>query len=108
MNHRTTHASHCKIYLRVIVWLRAKVDGFGTRASAASDATARQEGWQVTSTHAGLGRRYRDPRFDSLASCTRCGGYGTRASGDPCQMCHGSGRITLITQTTDPPPGRSA
>lgn len=104
MHHRITHASRGKIYLRAVAWLSAQADQFGTRIFAATDATARQHDWQITPTHAGLGRRYRDPRFDSLAACARCSGQGVAMSGDPCQVCDGTGRVTLIAQATEAPP----
>jgi DnaJ-class molecular chaperone len=107
MDHRITHASRCKICLRLLAWLRARLARIGERAFAATDGFAREQGWQITSTHAGLGRRYRDPRFDSLAPCSRCRGRGTTAPGDLCQTCNGTGRIVL-DQTANLPPRRSA
>ena len=38
----------------------------GARLFASSDAAARRHGWQVTVRRGGLGRSYRDPRFDQL------------------------------------------
>ena len=38
----------------------------GARLFASSDAAARRNGWQVTVRRGGLGRSYRDPRFDQL------------------------------------------
>jgi DnaJ-class molecular chaperone len=108
MTNRTTDTSHCKIYLHLLARLRAGFDRPGRRLFAATDGTARQHGWQIISISAGLGRRYRDPRFDNLASCLRCRGSGARAPGSPCQTCAGTGRVTLTAQTTDPPvPRRS-
>jgi len=109
MTNRTTDTSHCKIYLRLLAWLKASFDQPRQRLFAATDATARQHGWQIISLSGGLGRRYRDPRFDNLASCLQCRGSGARVSGSPCQTCAGTGRVTLTVQTTDPPaPQRSA
>jgi hypothetical protein len=68
MDHGITHSSHCKIYLRLAGWLRARAERIGERAFAAPDAAARQHDWQIISAHAGLGRQYRDPRFDNLAT----------------------------------------
>lgn len=59
------------------------------------DALARQQGWQVTVVSGGLGRRYRDPRFDALHACRRCDGSGETGS-EPCALCGGSGRVTQI------------
>jgi hypothetical protein len=56
-----------------------------------NDAEAYWRGWQIVKVRGGLGRRYRDPRFDTLAACSRCGGAGSRA-GRPCSPCLGTGR----------------
>jgi hypothetical protein len=66
----------------------------GRRLFAARDAQAHANGWQVTPIRGGLGRRYRDPRFDSLARCPDCAGTGGPAEA-PCQPCSGSGRVVL-------------
>ena len=99
MDHRITRVSHCKIYLLLLNWLRARLGHCGERVFAATDATARRRDWQIVVTHAGLGRQYRDPRFDTLAACPSCGGRGARTPGDPCQACAGTGRITVAIQT---------
>ena len=66
----------------------------GDRLFAMNDAEAYWRDWQITRTHGGLGRRYRDPRFDTLAECPKCLGAG--ATGDqPCPPCLGTGRVTL-------------
>jgi len=56
-----------------------------------NDAEAYWRGWQIIKARGGLGRRYRDPRFDTLAACSRCGGAGSR-TGQPCSPCLGTGR----------------
>lgn len=66
----------------------------GDRLFAAHDAQAHIIGWQVTPLHGGLGRKYRDPRFDSLAECPKCMGTGGRPEA-ACQPCSETGRITL-------------
>lgn len=106
MTNRTTDTSHCKIYLRLLARLRASLGEPRRRLFAATDATAREHGWQIISTRGALGRRYRDPRFDNLASCLRCRGSGARAPGSACQTCAGTGRVTLTVQPTDPPAPR--
>jgi hypothetical protein len=103
MDQRITHASRCKIYLHLLNWLRTRLRHGGDRAFAVTDAIARQHGWQIVATHAGLGRRYRDPRFDSLAACSRCGGRGSRSPGAPCAACAGTGRIVLAEAAGLPP-----
>ena len=67
---------------------------WGDRWFAMNDAEAYWRGWQITKTHAGLGRRYRDIRFDTLAACAQCAGAGEWADA-PCGPCLGTGRITL-------------
>lgn len=99
-----THASRCKIYLHLPPWLRARLVWLGERVFAATDSSARQQDWQIISTHAGLGRQYRDPRFHSLAACRQCRGRGTEDTGGQCQTCNGSGRIISTGQADYPPP----
>lgn len=48
-------------------WLAARSRHLGDRVFAANDAQARVSGWQINPIQGGLGRRYRDPRFDSWA-----------------------------------------
>jgi hypothetical protein len=62
----------------------------------ASDARAQQRGWQITAVQGGLGRRYRDPRFDGLIRCPSCAGMGSidGRGGTPCGPCGGTGRVT--------------
>lgn len=66
----------------------------GDRLFAANDAEGRWRGWQIGLRHAGLGRRYRDPRFDTLIGCLHCHGTGATA-GTPCAPCSGTGRMIL-------------
>jgi hypothetical protein len=66
----------------------------GDQLFARNDAEAYMWGWQITRIHGGVGRRYRDPWFDTLAECGRCRGVGT-AGGAPCLPCAGTGRVTL-------------
>ena len=65
----------------------------GDRWFAMNDTEAYWRGWQITKTLGGLGRRYRDLRFDTLAACAQCAGAGVRAD-TPCGPCLGTGRIT--------------
>jgi len=102
MPHRTTRTDRCKIYSFLITRLRASLAALGDRAFAATDADARQHGWQVTSAQGGLGRRYRDPRLDTLAVCPQCRGRGAKAPANPCQGCGGTGRV-VIEPAADPP-----
>jgi hypothetical protein len=104
MAHRTT-GTNCR-----------KIDGFLTklksrllarvalRIFAAPDADARQHGWQITITNDGLGRIYRDPRFDRLRTCPACKGHGRYPRDTICSTCDGTGRIVLDQGV--PQPGR--
>ena len=67
---------------------------WGDRWYTPNDEEACWRGWQITRTHGGLGRRYRDPAFDSLAECSWCRGEGTRAD-VACAPCQGTGRVSL-------------
>jgi hypothetical protein len=75
-------------------WLAYRLRRWGDWWFAMNDTEAYWRGWQITKTHAGLGRRYRDIRFDTLAACARCAGAGVWADA-PCGPCLGTGRITL-------------
>jgi len=75
-------------------WLAYLLRRCGDRWFAMNDTEAYWRGWQITKTHGGLGRRYRDLRFDTLAACARCAGAGEWADA-PCTPCLGTGRITL-------------
>ena len=59
-----------------------------------NDTEAYWWGWRITKTPAGLGRRYRYTRFDTLTPCARCAGAGVWADA-ACGPCLGTGRITL-------------
>jgi hypothetical protein len=78
----------------LLSWLASIPRRFGDRLFATDDAEAYQWGWQITRMHGGLGRRYRDPRFDTLAECPKCQGAGINADA-PCVPCLGTGRITI-------------
>jgi hypothetical protein len=49
-----------------VSWLIGLPRRAGTRLFARNDEEASWHGWQVTETWGGLGRQYRDPRFDAL------------------------------------------
>lgn len=69
------------------------LDNMGQRLFASADARARQRGWEVTQRSGGLGRSYRDPRFNSLVRCASCRGTG-EVDEAPCGPCGGTGRLT--------------
>ncbi len=86
----------------LLSWLAGLSRRLGDRLFAMNDTEAYWRSWQITRTHGGLGRRYRDPGFDTLAECPTCRGTG-RAAGHvtgrtadlACVRCLGTGRITL-------------
>ena len=78
----------------VLDWLAYLLRRCGDRWFAMNDTEAYWRGWQITKTHGGLGRRYRDLRFDTLAACAQCAGAGEWADA-PCGPCLGTGRITI-------------
>jgi hypothetical protein len=78
----------------LLSWLAAIPRRLGDRLFAMNDAEAYWRSWQITRTHGGLGRRYRDPQFGTLAECPKCRGAGVTAD-LPCLPCLGTGRVTL-------------
>jgi hypothetical protein len=50
----------------VVAWLTDLPRRWGKRLFAMNDAEAGWRGWSATVTAGGLGRQYRDPRFDAL------------------------------------------
>jgi len=102
MSYRTTRTNRRKIYSLLFTRLRASLLALGERVFATTDADAQRHGWQAISTHGGLGRRYRDPRFGTLAACTDCGGRGVKAPGNPGRSGSGTGRI-VVEAAANPP-----
>ena len=78
----------------LLSWLAALPRRLGDRLFAMNDAEAYWRSWQMIRMHGFLGRRYREPRFDTLAECPKCQGAGLTAD-QPCPPCLGTGRITL-------------
>jgi hypothetical protein len=77
----------------LLSWLTARPGRLGDHLFTVNDTEAYWRDWQIIKTHGGLGRRYRDPRFDLLAQCQKCRGAG-RTADRPCPPCLGTGRIT--------------
>jgi hypothetical protein len=75
-------------------WLGYLLRRLGDRWFGMNDNEAYWRGWQITRTHGGLGRRYRDIRYGTIAACAQCAGAGVRADAR-CGRCLGTGRITL-------------
>jgi hypothetical protein len=73
-------------------YLAAIPQRIGNRLFAMNDAEAGWRGWQAINAYGGLGRRYRDPRFDLLGECPQCLGTGTKADQE-CPACLGTGRL---------------
>lgn len=76
-------------------WIANRLRAAGERLYAEPDRQARAHGWQITVWQGGLGRRYRDPRFDMLVSCPACHGAGADDHDRPCLRCSGTGRLNL-------------
>jgi hypothetical protein len=64
----------------VVAWLIGVPRRAGHRLFSMNDEEARWQRWQVTETLGGLGRRYRDPRFDALKVDESLRRHGTRAN----------------------------
>ena len=75
------------------------------RLHAAEDARAQRRGWQITPTSGGMGRQYRDPRWDLIAACEDCGGEGVHGA-HCCVTCQGRGTVRL-DQADQHPGGKS-
>jgi hypothetical protein len=78
----TSVAAH-KITRRPGAWFEGQLRRIGDQLFAAQDARARQRGWQITRQQSGLGRVYRDPRFDLLTirpAAEALTGTGSRAA----------------------------
>jgi hypothetical protein len=78
----------------LLEWLAYFLRRWGDRLFAMTDTEAYWWGWQISKVRGGLGRRYRDAQFDTLAACARCAGAGVWADA-PCVPCVGTGRITI-------------
>ena len=59
------------VFVMGVDWLAYRLRRWGDRWFAMNDTEAYWRGWQITRTHAGLGRRYRDIRFDNRGETDR-------------------------------------
>ena len=75
-------------------WLAYFLRRWGDRWFAMNDTEAHWRGWQITKVLGGLGRRYRDTRFETLAACTRCAGADIWPDA-LCGPCPGTGQSPL-------------
>jgi hypothetical protein len=62
----TSVTSEHKVRTRLVRWLLKQAEKAGQRLFARDDLIAVEHGWQITTRCGGFGRRYRDPRFDTL------------------------------------------
>jgi hypothetical protein len=83
----------------LLSWLAYIPRGLGDRIFTWNDTDAYWCGWQITKVHGGLGRRYRDPLFDTLSACPQCQGGGANTKDGradaPCAPCLGTGRVSI-------------
>ena len=78
----------------LLSWLAYIPRRLGDHIFTWNDTEAYWRGWQITKVHGGLGRRYRDPRFDTLTACPQCRGRGISTQDTPCAPCLGTGRVS--------------
>jgi hypothetical protein len=103
MKDHTTNPVVRKTPVDVLIrWLSA----FGNKIFEADDRRARDRDWEITPSHGGLSRSYRDPRFNYLRRCRACNGFGCSPDGVTCASCHGAGRVILDAAKAPQRPGR--
>jgi hypothetical protein len=68
-------------------WVSGYLAQAGDMVFARTDAEASWHAWDMERRHAGLGRCYRDPRFDTLVSCLRCHDISTTTGRPVCGPC---------------------
>lgn len=71
------------------------LNAIGIKIFQTDDRRARERGWQVVTRQGGLGRTYRDPRFNCLIPCPACNGRGHMSDGSACSACQRTGRTVL-------------
>lgn len=91
---RTTRPTLAGLAVAVLLsWLAFGSRRLGDHLFTTNDTEAYWRGWQITKVHGGLGRRYRDPLFDTLAECSKCQGA-VAGAGVSCVPCLGTGRVS--------------
>lgn len=100
MSNHTSPTSENKPRGPTAGWLARLVQAAGDRLFAANDREAGWHGWEVTRYQGGLGRGYRDPRFDTLMACPVCEGSGV-AGRDVCIRCGGTGRTVRAVSRSE-------
>jgi hypothetical protein len=78
---------------RLTDWMARCVRQLGGLVFASEDQEAAWHAWDVEQRCAGLGRLYRDQRFDALVSCPRCHCVSTAAGRTVCQQCSAADRL---------------
>lgn len=78
---------------RLTGWMSVCLAIAGDLVFASKDTEASWHAWDMERRHAGLGRAYRDPRFDTLVSCPRCHNVSTVADGSACRQCSAAERL---------------
>ena len=78
---------------RLADWVARCVQQLGGLVFASEDQEAAWHDWDVEQRCAGLGRLYRDQRFDALVSCPRCHRVSTAAGRTVCQQCSAADRL---------------
>jgi hypothetical protein len=78
---------------RLADWTARCVQQLGDLVFAVEDQEAAWHAWDVEHRYAGLGRLYRDQRFDALVSCPRCHRVSTDAGRTVCKQCSAADRL---------------
>jgi hypothetical protein len=78
---------------RLTEWMARCVEQLGDLVFASKDQEAGWHAWDVERRDAGLGRRYRDRRFQALVPCPRCHRVSTAANGGVCTQCSAADRL---------------
>jgi hypothetical protein len=78
---------------RLAGWTARCVQQLGDMVFATEDQEASWHAWNVEPRYAGLGRLYRDQRFDALVACPRCHRVSTMAGRTVCQQCSAADRL---------------
>jgi hypothetical protein len=97
---RAVSGSRCARFGRILLivgrvllsWLAAIPRRLGDGMFTMNDAEAYWHDWQITKTRGGLARRYRDPRFGTLAECSKCRGTDRTGAGANGAGANGAGR----------------
>ena len=78
---------------RLADWTARCVQQLGDLVFAVEDQEAAWHAWNVEQRFAGLGRLYRDQRFDALVSCPRCHRVSTVTGSTVCKQCSATDRL---------------